>query len=79
MLVDAFAENQTCIINGDRGTGKTIIIDDLKRRVEKEKLVTYITNFEIVPLQNNILYFYNLILQEITRSLLIYMNNNVKK
>lgn len=80
MLVDSFEEEQTCIINGDRGTGKTIIIDDLKRRVEKkEKLVAYISNFESVSLDNNILDFYNLILQEITRSMLIYLKCNHKK
>lgn len=79
MLVNSFCDNQTCIINGDRGTGKTIIIDDLIRRVKKEKLVANISNFQTVSLENNILDFYDLILQEITRSLLIYLNNNRKK
>lgn len=68
MLLDAFNDKQTCIIDGNRGTGKTIIIDDLKRRLDNTNLVAYITNFEKISLSNNCLDFYNLILQEVTRS-----------
>lgn len=78
LLLDSYDDNHTCIINGDRGTGKTIIVDDLLRRRENGTLIANISNYERVSLNNNLLDFYNLIIQEITRNLLVYINHNPK-
>lgn len=78
-LLDAFDDKQTCIINGNRGTGKTIIIEDLKAKIGDKCVMAYITNFEHIPLSHNILNYYDLILQEITRSVLIYLKKNMNK
>ena len=79
MLLDAVNSSQSCIINGDRGTGKTIIVKDLNDRSEENGLVCIITNYETVSLERNIFDYYSLILQEITKSLLIYLLKNRKK
>lgn len=38
MFVDAFNASQTCIINGNRGTGKTIIEKDLETKLQANSL-----------------------------------------
>lgn len=78
MFVDAFKSSQTCIINGNRGTGKTVIEKDLETKIDKSSLSCTITNYESVALENNILDFYSLILQKITKSLLVYFLKNKK-
>lgn len=79
LLSDTFTSYQTAIINGDRGTGKTIILSDLALNHTSNRLVCSISNFESVSLQDNLLDFYSLILQNITHSLLIYLAQNRKK
>lgn len=78
ILQDAFCSSQTCIINGNRGTGKTIIEKDLEEKRDMKSLTCIITNFESVALTDNILDFYSLILQNITQSFLIYLIKNKK-
>lgn len=51
MFVDAFNASQTCIINGNRGTGKTIIEKDLETKLEANSLTCTITNYETVALE----------------------------
>lgn len=75
-LEDAFEKKQTIIINGNRGTGKTIIEDELRRKTAEKRLVCYVDNYETVPLEDNILEFYSLILQQITKELLVFLNSN---
>lgn len=78
MLLDAFKDNQTCFISGNRGTGKTIIIEDLKSRADQSRLVVTITHFSKVALSDNLMDFYDLILQEITKSLLIFLKKDYR-
>lgn len=78
MLYDTFTSLQTAIINGDRGTGKTIMLSDLQLNVSSNRVACTINNFESIPLQNNLLAFYALILQNITQSLLIILARNRK-
>lgn len=78
LLYDAFTSYQTAIINGDRGTGKTIMLSDLTLNCPPNRLVCSIDSFESISLQNNLLGFYSLILQKITHSLLIYLTQNRK-
>lgn len=77
-LEDAVATNYTTIISGNRGSGKTIILSDLETKYNKEKLVCFINNYESISLQANKLQFYSLILQNMTKHLLIYFANNRK-
>lgn len=78
MLYDTFTSYQTAIINGDRGTGKTIMLSDFQLNVASNRVACTINNFESIPLQDNLLAFYTLILQNITQSLLIILAKNRK-
>lgn len=78
MLYDTFTSHQTAIISGDRGTGKTIMLSDFQRNVTSNRVICIIDNFENIPLQDNLLAFYALILQNITQSLLIVLSRNRK-
>lgn len=77
-LEATFKKGQSMIINGNRGTGKTIIEDDLKRKVDEGALVAHITNFEQVGMNNNLQDYYSLIMQGLTRELLVFLNSNHK-
>lgn len=78
LLEDTLSCNQSAIISGNRGTGKTIMLSDLKSKVPKNKLVCIIENFEEISLEDNRLDYYSLILQSVTEQLLIYLSNNRK-
>ncbi|MBU3098954.1 MULTISPECIES: P-loop ATPase, Sll1717 family [Clostridium] len=77
-LEDILLSNQTAVICGNRGSGKTIILSDLKSKVPSNKLVCFIDNYEAIPLNNNLHDFYSLILQSITKNLLIHLDSNKK-
>jgi len=78
LLEDVFENKQTAVINGDRGTGKTIMLKDLKSKSLSDKLLCLIDNFEDIPLTNNLTSFYSLILQNIVNEMLIYLALNKK-
>ena len=78
LLEDVLFSNQTAVICGNRGTGKTIMLSDLKTKVHVNKLVCFIDNYEAIPLENNILDFYSLILQGITKNLVVHLASNRK-
>lgn len=75
-LEDVFDRKGTAIISGDRGTGKTIMLDDLKSKVNDNNLLSLINNYESIKLENNLLDFYSLILKNVTRNILIYLAGN---
>lgn len=77
-LCDDLSSQQSVIVCGNRGSGKTITLLDLEQQVDNDRLCCLIDNFEDVKLANNQLDFYSLILQNLTRSLLIYISNNHK-
>jgi hypothetical protein len=78
LLEDTLSSDQTALICGDRGSGKTIMLSDLKSKVSSDKLVCFVDKYEGVPLKDNIFSFYSLILQSITKNLLIYLASNRK-
>ncbi len=65
ILNDVFDSKETAIISGSRGSGKTIILFDIKDRTPSNNIETYVSNYESIPLKNNILEFYSLILQHV--------------
>lgn len=75
-LEDLFYRKSTTIINGDRGTGKTIMLDDLKTKVNDNRFISLIINYESIRLENNILDFYSLILKNVAKNILIYLADN---
>ena len=77
-LEDAVASNHTTIISGNRGSGKTIILSDIQTKYTTSKIICFIDNYESIPLQSNKLQFYSLILQNLTKHLLIYFVHNRK-
>lgn len=79
MLIDAFKHEHTCIINRNRGAGKTIIEKDLESKTDTENLICVITNYEQVGMENNRLDYYSVILQEVTKSLSVYLLKNKLK
>lgn len=50
VLENAYNENHSCIINGNGGTGKTIILDNLKCRISEKRSVSCISVYETVDL-----------------------------
>ncbi len=76
VLKDVFDSEGTAIISGNRGTGKTIILLDIQANAYLKKIVSYIGNYESIPLDNNILNFYSLILQNIVAEVLMYLSNH---
>lgn len=77
-LQDVMENNQTAIICGNRGSGKTITLTDLKSKISDNRLVCLIDNFEDVGLEKNQLDFYSLILKNLTRTMLIYLATHKK-
>lgn len=77
-LCDDLSSQQSVVVCGNRGSGKTITLLDLEQQVDKNRLCCLIDNFEDVKLENNQLDFYSLILRSLTKSLLIYISNNYK-
>lgn len=77
-LEDAVSLNQTTIISGNRGSGKTIILSDLQTKCVDNRLVCFIDNYESVSLKSNRLSFYSLILETLTKYLLINFSQNKK-
>lgn len=78
-LQDVMDNNQTAIICGNRGSGKTITLANLNSKISNDRLVCLIDNYEDVGLLNNRMDFYSLILKNLTRSMLIYLSKNKKK
>lgn len=81
VLEDILNSDQTVIISGNRGTGKTILLSNLKPKTILPKLVSYIDNYESVSLTDNKLEFYSLILQNIIKEFMVYLaaNKNIIK
>lgn len=81
LLEDILLAHQTAIVCGNRGSGKTIMLSDLKSKVPSNTLVSYVDNYELLPIRGNKLEFYSLILQNVIRELLIYLvaNKNMLK
>ena len=76
VLKDVFDSEGTAIVSGNRGTGKTIILLDIQANASPKKIVSYIENYESIPLTNNALDFYSLILQSIIAEVLIYLSKH---
>lgn len=78
ILKDTYDSGETAIIAGNRGTGKTIILLNIKANASSIKSVSYIGNYESISLSNNLLDFYSLILQSIISETLIYLSKHKK-
>lgn|GEM_PF-743717 len=76
ILMDAFDSGKTAIISGNRGTGKTIILLEIQKKELSNGIVSYIQNYESIPLTNNILDFYSLILKSIIAETLVYLSKH---
>lgn len=75
LIKDSFNRGETVTITGNRGTGKTAVLLDLKRAVKKNSLVCYIDHFEDIKFNKSSdevkeVDFYYLISKYIVRSLL---------
>lgn len=77
-LVDAVSKKHTAIVSGNRGSGKTIALSDLQSSIPTDSLTCSIDNFENVSLENNLLDFYSLILEHLTRCVLVYLSSRKK-
>ncbi len=75
-LHDDLSSNHSVIVCGNRGSGKTITLLDLKREMHHDKIFCLIDHFENVATENNQLDFYSLILQNLTKNILIFISNN---
>lgn len=79
LLESAFHKGNSMIINGDRGTGKTIILKELYRNVQQDNIICFIDNYEIVKLKNNKYDFYNLFLKYLVDGIIVYLIDHKKK
>lgn len=77
-LKDDLSSNYSVIVCGNRGTGKTITLMDLKSQIPSNRLVCLIDYFESIQIEHNRLDYYSLILQNITKSILIFLSENRK-
>lgn len=77
-LHDDLASNHSVVVSGNRGSGKTITLLDLKAKIGPNRVFCLIDQFESVKLENNQLDFYSLILQHLTKSALIFISTNRK-
>lgn len=75
-LHDDLSSNHSVIVCGNRGSGKTITLLDLKREMHHDKIFCLIDHFKNVATENNQLDFYSLILQNLTKNILIFISNN---
>jgi len=79
LLEDDFENYRTVIVSGDRGTGKTMMLKDIEAKTDSNKLVCQITNFESIPLNENLIDFYSLILETLVNQILIFLATNKKR
>lgn len=77
-LHDDLSSDHSVVVCGNRGSGKTITLLDLKAKIDSNRVFCLIDQFESVKLERNQLDFYSLILQHLTKSVLIFISGNRK-
>ena len=77
-LHDDLASSHSVVVSGNRGSGKTITLLDLKGKIDSNRVFCLIDHFEAVEAEDNQLDFYSLILQNLTKSVLIFISDNQK-
>lgn len=78
VIKDVFDSRNTAIISGNRGTGKTILLDELRTHTSSNIVVSNIDNYESINLKNNLLDFYDVILQHVVSNSLVYVSSHKK-
>ena len=78
LLEDSFKNGLTAIIVGNRGSGKTKILEDLKKKADRKMIICVLDNYEKVASTDNITDFYTLFLENIVKSLLPELFSNKK-
>lgn len=78
IIKDAFDSGETAIISGNRGTGKTKLLRNIKTNDLEDAIIVNIENYETVNLSDNLLQFYSLILQNIISETLVYLSKHKK-
>lgn len=82
LLEDMYANGETIIINGNRGTGKTMLLKDLRLKDKSDKIGVFLSKYEGISCEENLNDFYSLILKNIVPqllSVLILDRKNLKK
>lgn len=77
-LEDDLKSRSSTIICGNRGSGKTMTIMDLKNTLENHRPYCFIDNFEDVGLEDNQLDFYSVILKHLTQTILLWLDSHKK-
>ncbi len=78
IIDDVFKTGNTAIISGNRGTGKTILLEDLRAHASPNVIVSSIENYERVALTDNQLDFYDIILENVVSNTLVYLSAHKK-
>ncbi|TCO68056.1 P-loop ATPase, Sll1717 family [Marinisporobacter balticus] len=80
LLQSSFDSKNSIIINGDRGTGKTIILNELyKESCKENNIVAFIDDFASIGEKENILDYYKLIIKTISDKIIIYLFEHKKQ
>ncbi len=78
-LKSDYDHKKSIIICGNRGTGKTMTLLSLQENPTDNRICCSIDCFEKVELSENRIDFYNLLLENLTRELLIFLSKNKRK
>jgi len=78
IISEAFQAGETAIISGNRGTGKTMLLQNIKKRIPPNTIIADIENYEGVPTTKNQIAFYALIVKNVVAQTLVYLSNNKK-
>lgn len=81
LLEDSFKNGLTTVIVGNRGSGKTKILEDLKEKMNKDTIFCFIDNYETVSEYDNITDFYNLFLENLVKVIVakLWVNKKIIK
>lgn len=81
LLQNVFTTGSTSIIVGNRGSGKTKILEDLKNSTEDNSIICFLENYENVACNNNLMDFYAVFLENIVKDLIckLYADKKVIK
>ena len=78
ILNDDLTSDITTIVCGNRGSGKTMLLSDMRSNEEKKRVTCLIENFESVQKSHNQLDFYSLILKNVTKATLTFLSSHKK-
>lgn len=79
LIKTAFTDKRTIIMSGNRGTGKTALLLDLKRKIIGNPIVCYITDFSSISMNPVLTEYYKCIISNLINSVVLESINKTKE